>query len=98
MAEYNIPGDAKEFFANGEEQYSIIDHEQSGDNIFAMQLFLECVDIPDEMIEEDDGTQVVLSNGTKRLVIDSYGLGNFDRHGYDVTVAEDQPATEARDA
>lgn len=51
-----------------------------------MQLFLELVEVPEEMIECDDGTQVTLFDGTTRLVIDSGGLGDFHLHGYDVTV------------
>lgn len=87
---YNIPCTVKELFDNGEAQYSITDPDQSGDNIFAMELFVDCVDIPDEMIEEDEGTQVILFNGEKRLVIDSGGLGDFHLHGYNVSVIESE--------
>ncbi len=85
---YRIPGDVDELFANGEAQYQICDPDHPGDNLFAMELFLESVDVPEQFIEEDDGTQVVLSNGSARLCIDSYGLGDFHLHGYDVTVME----------
>ena len=86
--EYDVPDDVTELFANGESQYSICDREQSGDNIFAMGLFVEIVDIPDEMIIEDEGTQIIISDGNKTLCIDSGGLGDFHLHGYDVTVVE----------
>jgi len=85
---YDIPESVKELFANGESSYSITDPYQSGDNIFAMNLFLECVGVPDEMIVIDDGTQVTLKNGDKRIVIDSGGLGDFHLHGFDVTVLD----------
>jgi hypothetical protein len=88
MSEYNIPGDAEELFTNGEEQYSIIDPEQSGDNIFAMRLFLEYVGVPDDMVVEDNETQVIVCNGPTRLCIDAYGLGDFYLHGYDVSVVK----------
>ena len=84
-AEYNVPGDVAELFANGENQYSICDPEQSGNNIFAMNLFVELVDIPAEMIIEDEGTQIIVTDGNKTLCIDSGGLGDFHLHGYDVT-------------
>jgi len=90
MSEYNIPSDTKELFENGESQYNITDRDQSGDNIFAMTLFLESVGVPDNMIEVDDGTQVVLFDGEKRIVIDSGGLGDFHLHGYDVSIPESE--------
>lgn len=97
MVSYDIPENVAELFANGTRQYSICDYDQPGDNIFAMQLFLSCVNVPNDLIELDDGTQVFLFNGTTRLVIDSYGLGDFDRHGYDVTVVDSTPATKPQE-
>lgn len=87
---YDIPESVDELFENGESSYSITDPEQSGDNIFAMNLFLECVGVPSEMVECDDGTQVTLFDGKRRIVIDSGGLGDFHLHGYDVTVVDEQ--------
>ena len=87
-AEYNIPSDVAELFSNGERQYSICDPDESGDNVFAMDLFAFLVGIPDEMIIEDEGTQIIVTDGNKRLCIDSGGLGDFHLHGYDVTVCE----------
>lgn len=86
---YEIPGSVEELFNNGEQSYSITDPNQSGDNIFAMNLFLECVGVPAEMVECDYGTQVTLFNGEQRIVIDSGGLGDFHLHGYDVTVMDE---------
>lgn len=95
MTYYDIPENAAELFANGERSYSICDHDQSGDNIFAMNLFLECVGVPSKMVECDDGTQVTLFDGETRIVIDSGGLGDFHLHGYDVTIIEANPTTQA---
>ena len=86
MTEYDIPDNAQQLFANGERSYSIKDPAQSGDNVFALRLFLECVGVPAEMIEEDEGTRVTLFDGSKRITIDSGGLGDFHLHGYDVAV------------
>ena len=83
---YYIPADVDELFTNGKAQYEIYDWDQAGDNVFAINLFLECVNVPDEMIEECEGTQVILNDGVTRLCIDSGGLGDFYHHGYDVTV------------
>ncbi len=88
MNDYDIPKNTAELFANGERSYHIKDSDQAGDNIFAMNLFLECVDVPSEMIECHDGTQVTLFDGETRLVIDSSGLGDFHLHGYDVKILE----------
>ena len=88
MSEYCIPENVAELFANGESSYSITDPDESGDNIFAMNLFLEAVGVPSEMVEEDLGTQVTLFDGKTRIVIDSGGLGDFHLHGYDVTVVD----------
>ena len=86
MSDWDIPEDVAELFANGERSYHIKDEDQVGDNIFAMNLFLECVGVPSEMIKHHDGTQVTLFDGKTHLVIDSGGLGDFHLHGYDVTI------------
>lgn len=88
---YDIPESVAELFANGEASYRITDPEQSGDNIFALRLFLDLVGVPSEMVECDDWTQVTLFNGVRRIAIDSGGLGDFHLHGYDVTVLDDGP-------
>jgi len=85
MSDWNIPGSVSELFANGSASYSICDPGYPGDNVYGMRLFLDSVGVPSDMIELDDGTQVTLFDGQKRLVIDSGGLGDFHRHGFDVT-------------
>ena len=85
---YEIPESVEELFNNGERSYSITDPEQSGDNIFSIILFLGCIGVPAEMVECDDGTQVTLFDGNRRIVIDSGGLGDFHLHGYGVTVLD----------
>lgn len=91
MTIYEVPENTAELFTNGETSYRICDPEQSGDNIEAMNLFINVVDIPSEMIEENYGTQITICDGSKRLVIDSGGLGDFHLHGYEVSLAEVQP-------
>lgn len=56
-----------------------------------MGLFLDYVGVPVEMVDEDYGTQVTLNNGLRRIVIDSGGLGDFHLHGFEVSMAEEQP-------
>ena len=89
MTDYSIPENTVELFANGERSYHIKDPAEAGDNIFAMNLFLEFVGVPSEMIECHEGTQVTLFDGETRLVIDSGGLGDFHLHGYEVTILSD---------
>jgi hypothetical protein len=89
MSEWDIPENVNELFKNEEKSYSICDEDYSGDNIYAMKLFLEAIGVPNEMVEEDLGTMVVLFNGEKRLRIDSGGLGDFHLHGYDVSIVKD---------
>lgn len=85
MTVWDIPADTDELFANGSANYSICDRGYPGDNVYGMRLFLESVGVPPEMIELDDGTQVTLSGGQKRLVVDCGGLGDFHKHGFCVT-------------
>jgi hypothetical protein len=96
MTDYCIPENTAELFANGDRSYHIKDRDQAGDNIFAMNLFLECVGVPSEIVECHDGTQVTLFDGRTRMVIDSGGLGDFHLHGYDVTILEANDQVEAR--
>ena len=86
---YEIPNSVKEMFEHGENSYRIIDYSiQERDNIQSMQHFLNCIGATDDNIEIDDGTQVVIvhPNFDHKLVIDSYGLGDFYSNGYDVTI------------
>lgn len=81
-----IPESVDELFKNGNATYYINDPDLSGDNVYAMKLFIDMVEIPDEMIKLNDGTQIFVSDGKTTLQVDSGGLGNFHLHGYDVTV------------
>ena len=85
MSNYEIPESVEQLFENGETSYRIINYETEMDNIQSMQHFLECIGATDEQIETDDGTQVVLKLGDKRMVIDAGGLGDFFSHGFDVS-------------
>jgi len=95
---YDLPETLDDLFRNREASYSITDPEQRGDNIFALNLFLELVGVPDEMIERWDETQATLFDGNRRIVIDSGGLGDFHLHGYDVSVVEDSLEQAVREA
>lgn len=87
--EWNIPADYAELVKNGDASYSIIG-VVTRDNIEAMSLFLEALVISSDLMEVDDGTQVFLCHPdtTKLIQIDSGGLGDFDRNGYDVTIVD----------
>jgi hypothetical protein len=87
---YDIPDNIDELFSNGDASYSITDPDSPGDNIYGMKLFLDILEVPDEYIKLDDGTQVFLSNGTVHLQIDSGGLGDFHLHGYEVKVLSNE--------
>jgi hypothetical protein len=93
MAEYNVPATVKELFENKEASYSIIDYDiNEMDNNESMIYFLEMLpDLTDEMIKIDDGTQVILKHPDYdyKLCIDSGGLGDFHRHGYDVSIVKE---------
>jgi hypothetical protein len=82
---WEIPSGLNELFDNVPAQYSIIDSDYSGDNVYAMNLFVDSIEGLGSCIIIDDGTQVVAERNGKKIVIDSGGLGDFDRHGYDVT-------------
>jgi hypothetical protein len=92
MKEYNIPTTVEELFENKGISYSIIDYTiDEMDNIVSLAYFLESIaGLTDEMVEEDNGTQVILKhpNYKYKLCIDSGGLGDFFSHGYDVSVLE----------
>ena len=88
MSKYNIPKDCDELFLNGNAFYVIEDSEKRGDNVFGMKIFLESVGVPDEVVEFDEGTRVILSRDGKRIQIDSGGLGDFSSHGFEVKLFE----------
>ena len=89
---YEVPDSVECIFedvkaGDGDFSYRIINYTKSMDmdNIASMQHFIEVVDINDEYIVEDLGTQITLSHPDydKRIVIDSGGLGDFYSHGFD---------------
>lgn len=88
MNDWNLPKDVNELFANVPTSYHIIDHDYSGDNIYAMSLFVDNVTGLGDFITLDDGTQITATKDGKTIVIDSGGLGDFHMHGYDVTLSE----------
>jgi len=89
---YEIPNSINQMFyefAHGERSYRIINENDnmSMDNNQSMQHFIECVGIPTENIEYDEGTQIVVSNEDYnfKIVIDASGLGDFYSHGFDMS-------------
>lgn len=90
MRDWSIPGSVEELFSNGPTQYHIIDPDYSGDNVYAMRLFIESVEGLAAHVVEDEGTQIVVAKDGVSLVIDSGGLGDFDRHGFDVNLLEEE--------
>jgi hypothetical protein len=91
MPIYEVPNSVQELFEQGEASYRIIDYTiQEMDNNQSMQFFLDYIGATSENIEVDDGTQVIIKHPdfNHKLVIDSGGLGDFNSHGYDVTLLE----------
>jgi len=86
LSNYEVPENCVELFANGDAFYVIEDPEKRGDNVFEMKIFLESVGVPESFVEFDEGTRVILSNGEKRLQIDSGGLGDFSSHCFQVSL------------
>lgn len=89
---YELPDSLKAIFENGETSYRIIDYSPNMDldNIQALNLFLERVEIPSENVIIHDGTQCFLSHPDFDLaVVDSGGLGDFFSHGFDVSFVKE---------
>lgn len=86
---WEVPDSPDEFFGNGETTYRIHDYDYPMDNIGSMGLFLDVVGFSPDQIVTDDGTQVVVTDGESKYIIDSYGEGDFHLHGYSVEVVED---------
>ena len=86
---YDIPDSIEELFNNGDSNYSITDPNQSGDNIFGLNLFLDHLNIDEDNMELNEETRVILLYNGKRLTIDCYGLGDFHLHGYEVKIIEE---------
>lgn len=93
---YEIPDSLLDLFKkvleNDGTSYRIIDYNDgmSMDNVEAMRHFIDCVEISDDFIEEDFGTQIILKHPDfdKKVVIDSGGLGDFFSHGFDCSWCE----------
>lgn len=95
---YEIPDSLDQLFKEvseneGNMSYRIINYTKGMDmdNIQSMNHFVECVDIHEDQIEEDYGTQIYLKHPEyeKRIVIDSGGLGDFYSHGFDCAWEEE---------
>ena len=93
---YEIPNSITQMFdefAKGETSYRIINENDnmSMDNNQSMQHFIEWVGIPSEKIEDDEGTQIVVSHEDYnfKIVIDAGGLGDFYSHGFEMSRYED---------
>ena len=94
---YEIPNNLTQMFKDfekGETSYRIInyDRDMEMDNNQSMNYFIECVGIPEDNIEDDYGTQIVVvhEDYNFRIVIDSGGLGDFFSHGFDMSLYEDE--------
>lgn len=92
MTIYEIPDDIDTLFKEVDENdgsisYRIIDYGDgmSMDNNESMQYFINCVELSPASVEDDLGTQIVLGHSgySKRIIIDSGGLGDFFSHGFD---------------
>lgn len=95
---YEIPDNIDQLFrevndSEGDMSYRIINYTEgmSMDNNESMSHFVDCVDIHDDYIEEDLGTQLTLKHPDydKRIVIDAEGLGDFFSHGFDCSWHEE---------
>lgn len=92
MSDWAIPESITEMFKNGECQYHIKDYDYSGDNIYAMNLFIEAIEGASACVTVDDGTYVELKHPDfdYTLYVHSGGLGDFHLHGYDVGILEEE--------
>ena len=93
---YEIPYSINQLFfefEHGETSYRIINENDDMimDNNQSMQHFIECVGIPAENIEDNEGTQIVVSHEDYnfKIVIDAGGLGDFYSHGFEMSRYED---------
>lgn len=92
----DIPSDYAALVAGGDASYSICG-VPTEDNMDSMRRFVEVVGIPANLIENDDGTQIVVTHPdpSKVIVIDAGGLGDFCDSGFAVEI---QPREEDEDA
>jgi hypothetical protein len=91
---YEIPSSIIQLFyefEHGESSYKIINENISMDNNESMQHFIDCVGIPTENIENNQGTQIVLSHKdyNYKIVVDAGGLGDFYSNCFDMSRYEE---------
>lgn len=93
---YEIPNSITQLFFefdHGETSYRIINYNDnmSMDNNQSMEHFIEAAGIPNENIENNEGTQIVVSHEdyNYKIVIDSGGLGDFYSHGFGMSRHDD---------
>jgi len=88
MSLYNLPSNIWQLFEEGQPEYRM-DTDEAMDNRQAMQEFLYKLQIGNENILEDNGTQVVLIHGNYdyKIVVDCGGLGDSFSHKF--TISQD---------
>lgn len=94
MVTYEVPSDINDLFERGSWSYRIIDYTIPGmDNMQSMDFFLEHIGCPAENIHEHSGTQVILKhpNYPAMLCVDSFGLGDFYSHCFNVSSVDIPP-------
>jgi hypothetical protein len=86
----DLPGSIREIFENKEAEYRLNQDysEPDMDNVQSLAWFISGVGIPASAIDENFGTQIVVSDPEFkfRLVIDSTGGGDTHTHLYSVSV------------
>jgi hypothetical protein len=84
-----LPNSLREIFENKETEYRLDQDykEPDMDNIQSLRWFIDYVGIPSESIEEDGGTQLILTHSDfkYKLVVDSGGAGDTHSHRYSVS-------------
>ena len=89
MSQYEIPSCIDELFLNGGANYSIVNYTINDmDNVQSMEYFLNLLDIGEENIDVDNGTEVILSHPDFdfKMRVESGGLGDPHSHSFDVTL------------
>jgi hypothetical protein len=92
MPDYNIPSDLDDLVSEIKKAnlyFDINDPDQSGDNNFSMNLFVESLNIPQENIVMDEGTLLQIKTNDYLFEIHSSGGGDFHLHNYEINVLEE---------
>ncbi len=84
MTYYDMPDTIDELFANVPAVHTITDTQDEYDNVQSMLLFLDAMDVPEELIELNNGTHVILNRDGRRIEIHAGGLGDCRNHRFDV--------------